>query len=181
MTSPGLRGTPRSYRIDGMRAMIGLVLGAALLSACGQDPPAGDGTVPLGTQQLSGYRIDVSATLLLSEVGFGVTTTGGGKYRLLWLGTQNDVLEGKLTTDGQFDPTGTSPLGGKELVANQPDRIEFRLNPTAEQNGLDLVTSGGPIYLDLTRNADRTSASLRFVRDSREQLSAHNPVAIVAR
>jgi hypothetical protein len=161
--------------------MISLVLGATLLSACGEEPPAGDGAVPLGTQQLSGYRIDVSATLVLSQVGFGVTTTGGGKYRLLWLGTQDDVLGGKLTTDGQFDPTGTSPLGGKELVANQPDRIEFRLNPTAEQNGLDLVTSGGPIYVDLSRNADRATASLRFVREGREQLSAHNPVAILER
>jgi hypothetical protein len=162
-----------------MRAICNLaLLGVLALPGCGEDPPPGDGAAPLGTRQLQGYRIDVAATLSLSQAGFGVTTTGGGKYRLMWRGAQTDLLEGKLTTDGQFDPTGTSPLGGKELVANQADLIEFHLNPTAQENGIDVVTSGGPVYLDLTRNADRTAVNLRFVREGREQLSAHNPVAI---
>lgn len=159
---------------------VSLVLVAIAFLGCGGDPD-GDGAAPLGAKQLPGYRIDATPSLTLAQSGFGVTTTGGGRFRLLWSGAQADLLEGTLTTDGQFDPTGTSPLGGKELVANQAGQIQFRLNPTAEVNGLDLVTSSGPIYLDLTRNADRAAASISFLREGRTQLSAHNPVAIDVR
>jgi len=147
---------------------------------CGGSGTSGDGAMTLGTKQLPGYQIDLAASITLDQTGFGVTATSSGRYRLLWVGTESDVLEGQVTTDGMFDPTATSPLGGKELVTNNPQLISFHLNPSAATNGLDLVTSGGPIYLDLTRNADRAQASIEFVRQGTREISAHNPVAFEA-
>lgn len=147
---------------------------------CGGSSTSGDGAITLGAKQLPGYQIDFGATLTLEQSGFGVTSASSGRYRLLWVGTASDVLQGQVTTDGMFDPTATSPLGGKELVTNNPQLISFHLNPSAATNGLDLVTSGGPIYLDLTRNADHALASISFVRQGARELSAHNPVAIEA-
>ena len=63
-------------------------------------------------------------------------------------------------------------------VANEAGQIQFRLNPTAATNGLDFVTSSGPVYLDLTRNADRTQTQISFVREGEPRISAHDPVAI---
>lgn len=159
-----------------MRTSLALV---ALLCACGG--AMDDGAETLGMQQLAGYRIDAAASLTLDASGFGVTAASVGRFRIVWQGSATDVLEGKITTDGQFDPTGTSPLGGKELVANQPDLISFRLNPTADLNGLDLVTSQGPIYLDLVRNGDRAATPIAFLRGGAPQRSAHDPVAIDVR
>ena len=156
-----------------------LVLAILLSSACAAD--SSTDAVPLGRQQLSGYRIDAATSISLSKAGFGVTNTSAGHFRLLWVGDASDVLSGILTTDGVFDPTGTSPLGGKELVANQADRIEFRLSPTASVNGLDLITSSGPIYLDLQRNEDRNAATLSFMRSGQVATAAFNPVAIDVR
>jgi hypothetical protein len=156
------------------------IVAALLLSAACTTEPNTD-AVLLGRQQQPGYRIDPSTELTLAHMGFGVTHTGAGGFRLLWTGQQADVLSGVITTDGQFDPNGTSPLGGKELVANQPDRIEFRVNPTASENGLDLVTSAGPIYLDLSRNADRAATTIAFMLGGAEQLSGYDPVAIDVR
>jgi hypothetical protein len=156
--------------------MRALALAPLVFAACGG--AGGDGAVPLGAQQLPGYRIDATATLALDQPGFGITGDGSGRFRVQWAGITSDVLEGTLTTDGVFDPPSTSPLGGKELIANEAGRIQFRLSPTAAYNGLDFATSAGPIYLDLTRNSDRVQTEIAFMRGGQRQLSAHDPVAI---
>jgi hypothetical protein len=160
-----------------MRTLLGCAL---VLSAACSGGTSDDGATVMGQQQLPGYRIDVTPTLSLDAEGFGVTATNVGHFRIVWVGATSDVLEGTLTTDGDFDPPSTSPLGGKELIANQAGMIQFKLSPTADLNGLDFVTSSGPVYLDLVRNADRAATEIAFLRQGERRLSAHNPVAIDA-
>ena len=150
--------------------------------------PALDAARPLGAQQMLGYRVaaNASAELPAGDLGFVITANGAGGYRVTWSDTYGSAatFSGTITTDGYFDPSQLSGYSGAESIELSPDdsTITFASQPGSYVDGVDLVSSTDPIYLDLSVDGAPSGFGIYFTgAESGAQLNSdYNPVAFTS-
>jgi hypothetical protein len=150
--------------------------------------PQLDAPRPLGDQAMYGYRVqsNASAELPAGDLGFVVTANGQGGYRVTWSDTYGSsaYFQGVITTDGYFDVHQVRGYSGAEdiQIAGDARSITFASTPGSYVDGVDLVSSTDPIYLDLFVDGSRSSFGIYFTgADSGATISsAYNPVAFTA-
>ena len=150
--------------------------------------PALDAARPLGAQGMLGYRVDAGAAAELpaGDLGFVITANGQGGYRITWSDTYGSAaaFTGYITTDGYFDPTQLRGYSGAEDIQMSADQgmITFGSTPGSYVDGVDLVSSTDPIYLDLRVDNARTGFGIYFTgAESGAQLASdYNPVAFTS-
>jgi len=150
--------------------------------------PALDAARPLGLQGMLGYRVEAnaSAELPAGDLGFVITANGQGGYRVTWSDTYGSAaaFTGYITTDGYFDPTQVRGYSGAEDIQLSADdsTITFGSTPGSYVDGVDLVSSTDPIYLDLRVDGAQTGFGIYFTgAESGAQLAAdYNPVAFTS-
>ncbi len=150
--------------------------------------PALDAPQALGAQAMLGYHVAANASAALpdGDLGYVVTANGQGGYRVSWSDTLGSAAHftGVITTDGTFDPNQLSGLSGYENITISSDlsTITFDSTPGTALDGVDLVSSTDPIYLDLSVDGSRTGFSIYVTgAQSGGQLSsAYDPVAFTS-
>ena len=150
--------------------------------------PALDAARPLGQAQLLGYRVaaGASAELPAGDLGFVVTANGNGGYRVTWSDTYGSAatFTGAITTDGTFDASQVRGYSGYENIQISADAgtVTFSSTPGAQVDGVDVVSSTDPIYLDLQVDGARTGFGIYFTgAESGAQLTSdYNPVAFTS-
>ncbi len=150
--------------------------------------PQLDAPVPLGAQSMLGYRVQAgaSAELPAGDLGFVVTANGQGGYRVTWSDTYGSAanFQGVITTDGYFDVNQVRGYSGAEniQIASYYRSISFSSTPGSYVDGVDLVSSTDPIYLDLYVDGSRSGFGIYFTgADTGATISsAYNPVAFTA-
>ncbi len=150
--------------------------------------PALDAPRPLGAAQLVGYRVEsnASAELPAGDLGFVITANGQGGYRVTWSDTYGSAASftGSVTTDGYFDSSQVHGYSGAEDIQVSADEgtISFSSVPGSYVDGVDLVSSTDPIYLDLRVDGEHTGFGIYFTgAESGAQLSSdYNPVAFTS-
>ena len=150
--------------------------------------PALDVARPLGAQQMLGYRVaaNASSELPAGDLGFVITANGLGGYRVTWSDTYGSAatFSGTITTDGYFDPSQLSGYSGAEDIQLSPDdsTISFASQPGSYVDGVDLVSSTDPIYLDLRVDGAPDGFSIYFTGAESGALltSDYNPVAFTS-
>ena len=94
------------------------------------------------------------------------------------------LVTGYITTDGYFDPTQLRGYSGSENIELSADQgmITFGSTPGSYVDGVDLVSSTDPIYLDLRVDNARTGFGTYFTgAESGTVLSSdYNPVAFTS-
>ncbi len=153
-----------------------------------QPAPQLDAPRPLGAAAMLGYRVlpNASAELPAGDLGFVVTANGQGGYRVTWSDTYGSAanFQGVITTDGYFDVNQVRGYSGAEsiYVSSDARSISFSSTPGANVDGVDLVSSTDPIYVDLTVDGARSGFGIYFTGgESGGQLnSAYNPVAFTS-
>ena len=162
--------------------------GGPVVSPTPTPSPALDAPVALGLRAMPGYHVaaNASSTLPAGDLGFVVTANGQGGYRITWSDTYGSAahFSGVITTDGQFDPNQVAHYSGAESIALSSDlsTITFESTPGAALDGVDLVSSTDPIYLDLFVDGARTGFGVYFTGGQSGQLlsSAYVPVAFTS-
>jgi len=150
--------------------------------------PALDAARPLGQAQLLGYRVaaGASAELPAGDLGFVITANGNGGYRVTWSDTYGSAagFSGSITTDGYFDVSQVRGYSGAEDIQISADQgvITFSSTPGSYVDGVDLVSSTDPIYLDLSVDGSRSGFGIYFTgAESGAQLASdYNPVAFTS-
>jgi hypothetical protein len=162
-----------------------LALPFFLLTGC-ERGPAPDTAAPLGARHLLGYHVRAGAASEVpgDELGYVVTANGLGGYRVAWVALTGSTatFSGTIATDGTIDPTSVVPLSGREDVTLSADgtSLDFSSVPGAVADGVDLVPSLDPIYVDL--RIDGAPAAIYFTGadTSRLYLSDYNPAAFTS-
>jgi hypothetical protein len=148
---------------------------------------AGEPTLSLGPSAYPGYRVlaNSSASIPGGDLGYLVTANGQGGYRVVWTDTLNSSarFSGTITVDGTFDSRQTQGFSGAEnltyLASNQ---ISFDSVPGANVDGIDLVSSSDPIYLDGQIDGSHVGVNIYFTGAHTASLvnSAYDPVAFTS-
>jgi hypothetical protein len=174
----------------------GLTVIAALASGCVvvRDPGPGPGNlieplVSLGPTNYPGYRVLAGAATSIpgGEIGYLVTANGQGGYRVTWTDTINSPAQfsGTITVDGTIDKNAAQTHGfsGQEtLVFSGDNQITFTSIPGNDVDGVDLVSSTDPIYLDAKINGSHVGVNIFFTGATTRAVneSAQNPVAFTS-
>jgi hypothetical protein len=157
----------------------------------GNVPPradsAGEPTLSLGPQQYPGYRVLAGASSAIpgGDLGYIVTANGSGGFRITWTDTLGSAagFSGTITTDGTFDQTQTRGFSGAEslsyLAANQ---LAFSSTPGANVDGVDVVASTDPIYLDAAIDGSDAGVHIYFTgaQTGLVVASGYDPVAFTS-
>ncbi len=148
---------------------------------------AGEPTLSLGPTAYPGYRVLAggSASIPGGDIGYLVTANGQGGYRVVWTDTLNSParFSGTITVDGSFDQRQTRGFSGAEsisfLAANQ---LAFDSIPGSNVDGVDLVSTTDPIYLDGQIDGSHVGVNIYFTGASTATLvnSAYDPVAFTS-
>jgi hypothetical protein len=154
----------------------------------GPSGPALDAARPLGQAQMLGYRVqaNASAELPAGDLGFVITANGQGGYRVTWSDTYGSAANftGYITTDGYFDASQVRGYSGAEDISLSADAgmVTFSSVPGSYVDGVDVVSTTDPIYLDLRVDGARSGFGVYFTgAESGLQLSAdYNPVAFTS-
>lgn len=147
--------------------------------------PAVDAAEPMGAQAMLGYHVlaNGSAALPDGDLGFVVTANGGGGYRITWSDTLGSAADfsGTITTDGYFQ--SVQPYSGEEYI-DTPDSstVTFESQPGTYVDGVDVVSSTDPIYVDLLVDGSHYGFSIYFTggETGTLQTAAYNPVAFTS-
>ncbi len=150
--------------------------------------PALDAARPLGAQGMLGYRVaaNASAELPAGDLGFVITANGQGGYRVTWSDTYGSsaTFTGSITTDGYFDASQVHGYSGAENIALSADAstITFGSTPGSDVDGVDLVSSTDPIYLDLRVDGAQSGFGIYFTGAESGALltSDYDPVAFTS-
>ena len=146
---------------------------------------------PAPSSSTPGYHVLANAATSIpgGDIGFLVTANGQGGYRITYTDTLGSAayFHGSVFTDGEFEsysnfhglryltPSDSGPTG-------RPSRLDFSSQAFSSVDGLDLVSSTDPIYVDLLING--TTAGVRiFFTDAETGLvsvSAINPVSFTS-
>jgi hypothetical protein len=153
------------------------------LLGCG---PVPDAPQHLGLRAVAGYHVRANAAAAIpgNDIGYAITANGSGGYRIAWaaFAGSGSTFSGSITSDGTFDPNQTAGLSGRETITLTSDfrEIDFSSVPSDQAEGVDLVPSADPIYVDLL--IDGAVAHVYFTgRDSgRLLLSSYDPVAFTS-
>jgi hypothetical protein len=148
---------------------------------------AGEPTASLGPTAYPGYRVlaNGSASIPGGDIGFLVTANGQGGYRVAWTDTLNSPAHftGTITVDGEFDTRQTNGLSGAEsLTYAAPNQLAFDSVPGSNLDGVDLVSSTDPIYLDAMIDDSHVGVNIYFTGAQTGLLvnSAYDPVAFTS-
>jgi hypothetical protein len=120
------------------------------------------------------------------DLGFIITANGQGGYRVSWTDTAGSAAQftGSISTDGQFDPSRTTQMTGYENLTLSPDlkTISFASTPGAAVDGVDMVPSTDPIYLDVYVDGVHTGFDILFTGAETGSVlsSAYDPVAFTS-
>jgi hypothetical protein len=147
-----------------------------------------DGAEPLGLRAMLGYHVSAGAASALpdGDIGYVVTANGQGGYRVSWSDTYGSPahFSGTITTDGVFDPSQFSGLSGAEYLSMSADQrtISFDSVPGSNFDGVDLVSSTDPIYVDATVDGSHYGFSMYFTGADTHQVltSSYDPVAFTS-
>ena len=142
----------------------------------------------LGLAAMPGYRVAANAASELpgGDLGFVVTANGAGGYRVTWSDTLGSAASftGAITTDGAFDPSQVRGYSGAEdiQVAADGGSLTFSSTPGSAIDGVDLVSSTDPIYLDLRVDGSRSGFGIYFTGAESGALltSDYDPVAFTS-
>jgi hypothetical protein len=162
-----------------------LILPVALVAACSSGPRP-DSPERLGARAMLGYHVRAGAAseVPANEVGFVVTANGLGGYRIAWVALtgSTSTFSGSIESDGVIDPATVAGLSGREQIVVRADGsgIDFSSVPDANADGVDLVPSADPIYVDL--RIDGAAAPIFFTGADTSRLysSAYDPVAFTS-
>ena len=143
---------------------------------------------PLGAQGMPGYRVRANAAseLPANDRGFIVTANGNGGYRVTWsdFSGSTSQFSGTISTDGQFDPTQLLPFSGNEnlTLARDNSSFTFESTPGGALDGVDMVSSTDPIYLDAMVDGSHVGFGIFFTgaESSLLQSSDFDPVAFTS-
>jgi hypothetical protein len=143
---------------------------------------------PLGVQGMPGYRVRANAAseLPANDRGFIITANGNGGYRVTWSDFSGSLAQysGTISTDGQFDPTQLSDFSGNENVALAADGRSFTFDstPGSALDGVDMVSSTDPIYLDAMVDGSHVGFDIFFTGAESSLLltSGYDPVAFTS-
>lgn len=181
----------------GMVVALGVAASGCIVEGTGHDHggggggttgPVADAARPLGLQQVMGYPVAANASAVLpdGDLGYVVTANGAGGYRVVWSDTYGSpaVFSGQATTDGSFDPAQLQGFSGAEDITLSADggTITFSSVPGANLDGVDLVSSTDPIYLDLRVDGARDGFGIYFTggESGAQRSSDFNPVAFTS-
>jgi len=150
--------------------------------------PVLDAAEPLGLAGMMGYHVRAGAASALpdGDIGYVITANGDGGYRVTWSDTVGSParFSGTITTDGQFDPSQFNHFSGAEDLVMSADlkTITFDSIPGSDLDGVDLVSSTDPIYLDATVDGSHYGFSVYFTgADTRQLLTSEfDPVAFTS-
>lgn len=150
--------------------------------------PVLDAPRALGAQQMIGYRVSAGAAseLPAGDIGYVMTANGQGGYRLTWSDTLGSaaVFSGSITTDGVFDANQLQGFSGAEDITLSADQgtITFSSAPGANLDGVDLVSSTDPIYVDMKVDGSRGGFGIYFTGAESGALltSDYDPVAFTS-
>ena len=168
-----------------MRALALFTLPLVIAAGCSSGPPP-DRPVHLGARAMLGYHVRAGAASEVpgDELGFVVTANGFGGYRIAWvaLDGSTSTFSGSVETDGTIDPATVVPLSGREQIVVRGDGsgVDFSSVPQGTADGVDLVPSTDPIYVDL--RIDGAPANIYFTGadSSRLRVSRYNPAAFTS-
>lgn len=168
-----------------MRALALLSLPLVVAAGCSSGPPP-DRPVHLGARAMLGYHVRAGAASEVpgDELGFVVTANGFGGYRIAWVALDGStrIFSGSVETDGTIDPATVAPLSGREQIVVRGDgsAVDFSSVPQGTADGVDLVPSSDPIYVDL--RIDGAPAAIFFTGADTSRLlqSAYDPVAFTS-
>jgi hypothetical protein len=143
---------------------------------------------PLGAQGMPGYRVRAGAAseLPANDRGFIVTANGNGGYRLTWgdFAGSTSEFSGTVSTDGRFDPTQLLPFSGNENIALSADNGAFTFDstPGGALDGVDMVSSTDPIYVDALVDGSHVGFNIYFTGAESSLLltSDYDPVAFTS-
>lgn len=148
---------------------------------------AGEPQVGLGpTGNAAGYhgKANASSALPGGAVGYVVTANGGGGFRIFWADTVSSgaTFTGSITTDGQFNPPQTVQTGQFTLTRISANQYTWSAIPGAQVQGLDVVSSTEPVYIDGQINGTEQGVAIYFTgaTSGLEQTSGVNPVAFTS-
>lgn len=165
-----------------MRLLLPL-LGSLLLAGCGS---SADRPVRLGARGLFGYHLRAGASSAVpdGEIGYVVTANGQGGFRLAWVAFSGSgsSFTGTITSDGSIDPASVAGFSGREqiTVAADGSRVDFASVAGAAPDGVDLVPSVDPIYVDARIDGAPANIFFTGADTSRLYRSAYNPVAFTS-
>jgi hypothetical protein len=148
-------------------------------------PVVYDAPVALGLEGMPGYHVlaNGSSSLPSGDLGFVITANGAGGYRVTYSDTLGSAahFSGVITTDGTFDPNQVQYYSGAEYITLSSDyrTITFDSTPGSAVDGVDLVSSTDPIYLDLMVDGAHTGFGIYFTgaQSGEVKSSAYDPVA----
>lgn len=150
-------------------------------------PPATEPMVSLGPQAYPGYHVQANASTSLpaGAIGYLVTANGQGGYRVTWTDTEGSAAQfsGTITVDGTIDPSQTQGFSGNEnLQFNGSNQLIFSSVPGAGVDGVDLVSSTDPIYLEADIEGSPQGVDIYFTGASSGavNISAVDPVAFTS-
>lgn len=151
-------------------------------------PLPADSPEAMGALGMPGYHVlaNASAGLPDGDLGYMITANGEGGYRITWTDTLGSAahFSGSITTDGQFYPSSVQGYSGAEYLTLSTDggTITFDSTPGTYVDGVDLVSSTDPIYLDLQVDGARAGFSIYFTggESGAELTSAYDPVAFTS-
>lgn len=173
--------------------LLAIVVNAAGCFAYEPDPPttspgyssgvSGGGPAPgAPAQQVPTVRVlpGASASIPDGDLGFVITADGQGGYRLAWTDTYGSAARfaATITTDGTFDASQVAPIGGAAINQVDAQTLEVGSTPYSGVDGVDLVSSTDPIYLDLTVDGARTGFGIYYTNlTGLQTTAAYNPLA----
>lgn len=150
--------------------------------------PALDAPQAMGFQRMLGYHVmaNASSTLPSGDLGFVITANGNGGYRITWSDTLGSAahFSGVATTDGSFDPSQVRYYSGYETIGISSDArtVTFESTPGQNVDGVDLVSTTDPIYLDVAVDRAHAGFSIYFTGAQTGSLisSSYDPVAFTS-
>jgi len=172
----------------GLLLVLGVAAGGCIVETHNPPPPDLDAPRPLGVAQMIGYRVaaNASAVLPAGDLGYVITANGLGAYRVSWSDTfgSSALFSGSITTDGAFDATQLHGLSGFEDITLSADggTINFSSTPGANLDGVDLVSSTDPIYVDMRVDGSHGGFGIYFTGAESGSLltSDYDPVAFTS-
>jgi hypothetical protein len=168
-----------------MRSLAVVALPLFVAAGCASGP-APDSPVPLGARHEPGYHVRAGAASEVpgDELGFVVTANGLGGYRIAWVALtgSTSTFSGSIESDGVIDPATVAGLSGREQIVVRADGsgIDFSSVPDANADGVDLVPSADPIYVDLRIDGAPAPIFFTGADTSRLSSSAYDPVAFTS-
>jgi hypothetical protein len=105
------------------------------------------------------------AEIPAADFGFSVTANNTGGYRVAYSdqsGRRSTCFGGILSTAGTFDASQTKIFGNPQITNSASNEIRFGSAPGADVDGLDVVPSEDPLFLDAFVNGSAGGVRIFF-------------------